>query len=189
MPGAIPRISSSHALDLIQQGLPLINCYIEGDINLKKNEEKLVYPIFFENCIIENLISSAIDFKHSLTLIGSTVLKCSFHSAYFFDGLTLDNCSFKSYLEFEAGGHNNRPFLIKNSNFSEFVNFFDCWFHSDVIIFNNHFEGGTNLMGNRNQIGGVEFVVSPFIQNNTGRIDADGDGGRPVNIINLLRFK
>ncbi|MDP4216253.1 MAG: hypothetical protein Q8927_08625 [Bacteroidota bacterium] len=188
MQDAFQRISSAQAMDLILQGQPLRNFYVEGNVDLHENEKKLNHRLFIEQCTIENLIGLSVEFKHSVTLVASSIRKCSFNYAYFFDGLTIDNCSFNSYVDFEAGGHNNRPILIKNSTFSEFVNFFDCWFHGEVIVVNNHFPKGTNLMGNLTDMGGVEFVVPPVIENNTGSIDLDGDGDRPVNIINLLKF-
>ena len=94
------------------------------------------------NCIIDNLVSPSIEFKNKVIFENSYFCKCSFNYTYFLGGLTIDNCVFESYLDFEAGGHNqnNNLFTIKNSHFKSFVNFFDCLFQSGVEIINNHFE-------------------------------------------------
>jgi len=90
---------------------------------------------------VEKLNSPSLEFHHLLTLIDSDFRTCEFAFAYFEKGLIIEGCVFESYLDFQAGGHNkNHAFTIKNSTFSEFVNFFDCWFQNTVEITGNEFK-------------------------------------------------
>jgi hypothetical protein len=180
-------ISSKTAIDLIIQGKPLINYHISDKLELYNLKDKYDCELIIENCIFDNLISPSIEFKHPVRLIRSCFHKCSFNYAYFIEGLMIDNCVFDSYLDFEAGGHNqkNSTITIKNSTFKGFVNFFDCWYQSKVVITDNDFEKGTNLLGNKDKAYRVQFDVTPIIENNRGSIDLDDEGDKIVNTIYL----
>jgi len=65
------------------------------------------------------------------------------------------------------------------------VNFFDCWFKSGVIVSNNDFKKGTNLLGNKDEVYRVQFDIEPVVENNTGSINLDGEGGENSNTIYL----
>src|SRR6185437_12567145 len=144
-------ISSADAINLILQGKELAGYSIKGATDLYNIAAEIKSKLIIRECFVENLVSPSVEFIHELSLIGSHFEKCSFNYAYFIGGLTIDNCIFESYLDFEAGGHNqkNCPFRIKQSSFLGFVNFFDCWFQSKVEVVDNDFKKGTNLLGNK----------------------------------------
>jgi|GEM_PF-640710 len=180
-------ISAENAADLITHGKPLIDLHVKGTLNLYSLKEQIKSELIMQNCIVEDLVSPSIEFEHPVRITGSTIVKCSFNYAYFLAGLTIDHSTFNSYVDFEFGGHNqnNSPLTITNSTFEEFVNFFDCWFKSEVIISHNHFVKGTNLLGNMDDSYRTHFEVEPVIENNRGAIDLDGEGDKKVNTIYL----
>lgn len=101
----------------------------------------------------------------------------SFVFTYFLGGLTIDNCIFYNYLDFQAGGHNKigNPVIIINNDFKDFVNFFDCWYENEVTISNNKFHKGTNLLGQPFNIP-VTFDKNPIVISNIGQLDLDTEG-------------
>jgi hypothetical protein len=170
----IQTISAKEAGELIVRGEPLVNCRVEGTLDLYALESKLEGRVVIKNCVLDKLDSPSVEFKHAVELRGSHFRACCFDSAYFLAGLTIDSCVFERQVDFEAGGHNKAVISITNSEFREFANFFDCWFQGDVIIMNNDFMKGTNLLGNKGKAYGVSFDVEPRIGNNKGTIDIDG---------------
>lgn len=181
-------ISSEYAIEIIFQGQELANYHIEGVIDLYKIVEGINSELVIRDCFVENLVSHSIEFIHGLRLVGSHFDRCSFNYAYFIGGLTIDNCFFDTYLDFEAGGHNqkNCAFKLKQSSFNGFVNFFDCWFQSTVEVVDNEFKKGTNLLGNKDKPFRVQFDLPPLIEHNRGQMDLDGEGDKDINIINLI---
>ena len=170
------NISTERATDLLQDGLSLLDFYIDGEIKIETNEtwDK---EIIIENCIIEYFSGSVTQFDKPVKLINSHFKRCQFTFTYFFGGLTIENCTFDNYLDFQAGGHNktNNPVRIINNNFFKFVNFFDCWYENNVTICNNNFQRGTNLLGKPFNIP-VTFEIDPIIKDNLGQLDYDNEG-------------
>lgn len=183
------NISAERAIELILDHKSLIDYYICGDLDLYNIRDKLSsnYTLTIENCIIKSLNCSGLNFQNQVKLIHSFFDNCSFHSAYFISGLLINGCTFDNYLDFEAGGHNKEGtnFTLINSNFKSFVNFFDCWFQSEVIINNNNFQMGTNLLGFKGLPYEVTFEVDPIIEDNIGILNHDHEGGRTDNIIDI----
>lgn len=181
------HISALEAMELVIQHQPLIDFHITGTVDLRKITDEFKRELLIENCKLDKLDAPAICFSKKVLLIDSHFNDCVFNYAYFNGGLTIDNCIFENYLDFEAGGHNQNGniFLITNSQFKSFVNFFDCWFQSDVSIIKNEFLMGTNLLGNLNESWRTQFDVEPVILDNTGRLNLNGDGNRGANIIFL----
>jgi hypothetical protein len=182
----LKTITAEAAINLISRGQPVRDSHITGELRI--DEYKREGSLFIENCIVDKMMATAVDFRGAVNLISCRFSKTSFHGAYFRSGLTIDKCIFETYTDFEAGGHNEIPntFRIINSQFLDFVNFFDCWFKGEVIILDNEFAGGTNLLGNKNEPFRVHFDIEPRIENNKGRIDLDGEGDRIVNTIVLV---
>lgn len=170
------NISSAQAANLLRDGLPLVDCYISGEVNIETTEtwDK---EVVFENCISECFTGNSVHFGKPVRFINCHFEECQFVFTYFLGGLTIDNCKFDDYLDFQAGGHNiaGKPVIIINNQFSGFVNFFDCWYESEVIIKNNCFLQGTNLLGKPENIP-VTFDVEPVIENNQGQLDIDTEG-------------
>ena len=169
-------ISAERANDLLNDGCPLTDFYVEGKlvIEITDNWEK---ELIFENCIIEYFSGNITHFDKHVRLINCHFKKCQFVSSYFLGGLTIDNCTFDNYLDFQAGGHNKtgNPVIITNNNFKDFVNFFDCWYENEVIISNNKFQKGTNLLGKPHNIP-VTFDIEAIIKDNIGQLDIDNEG-------------
>jgi len=170
------NISSDRATDCLRDGLPLIDCCISGEIKIETNDN-WDKEVVFENCVLEYFSGSVTQFEKPVRLINCHFQKCQFVFTYFHGGLTIDNCKFDDYLDFQAGGHNKSGGLviITNNQFSGFVNFFDCWYESKVVIKNNCFLQGTNLLGKPFNIP-VTFDVLPVIENNQGQLDINTEG-------------
>jgi hypothetical protein len=181
------KTTPDEATTLILQGKPIRDSHIIGEFRIDYKKERQE-GLHIENCIIDNLVSPAVEFHGPVNLINSRFCKSLLVGAYFLSGLTIDKCIFETYTDFDAGGHNEIPnaFRIVNSQFLDFVNFFDCWFKNDVIIMDNEFAKGTNLLGNKGEPFRVQFDVEPRIENNKGRIDLDGEGDKIVNTIVLI---
>ena len=170
------NMSVDRATDLLNDGLPLIDCYIDGEIKIE-TDETWNKEVIIENCIIEYLSGNVTQFDKPVKLINSHFKKCQFMFTYFLGGLTVNNCTFDNYLNFEAGGHNkkNKPITIINNDFLGFVNFFDCWYENEVTICNNNFQRGTNLLGKPHNIP-VTFDIEPINKDNIGQLNLDAEG-------------
>jgi len=167
------NISSDKATDLLNAGQPLSNFYISGElvIEITGTWDK---EIVIENCVVEYFSGSVTEFEKSVRLINSQFKKCQFLYTYFIGGLTIENCIFDSYLDFQAGGHNKpeNKISISNNNFADFVNFFDCWYTGQISLTNNNFYKGTNVESKKQLI---TFDFQPTIENNTGKINVESE--------------
>jgi hypothetical protein len=181
-------ISAEEATVLIGNNQPLINCHIQGTLDLHKSSHGHANGLVLDNCYVEELVYPCVRFTKSVKLTKTHIRKSTSHGVYFLDGLLMENCICDAYLDFEAGGHNapGTSFVLNNSTFHGFVSFLDAWFQGDVTVTNNLFKNGTNLLGNRGTPLEAGFDFEPTIKNNSGRIDDNGDGGKPVHYINLL---
>jgi hypothetical protein len=167
------NISSARAMDLINDGLPLVDAYVNGTI-LLSGENDWDKEIVIENCIIDYFDINCSTFKKPIRLINTHFKDCRFIFSFFLQGFTIDNCIFDKYLDFQAGGHNQIGCLvtIKNNSFSDFVNFFDCWYKGEVYVTNNTFQKGTNIQS-INQY--LTFDIPPVITDNVGQIDIEAE--------------
>lgn len=166
-------ITAAKAINLLRDGVLLLDSYISGELKIETGEtwDKTV---ILENCVLENFSGAVTQFNQPVRLINCHFKKCQFAFTYFLSGLVIDNCLFDNYLDLQAGGHNKagKSIIIKNNYFAGFVNFFDCWYESEVIIIENHFQKGTNLLGKPHNIP-VSFDVKPTIHGNLGQLDSD----------------
>lgn len=179
MPAPSHRLSSEKATDLLRSGQPLVDYYIGGELALPLGEN-WDQKIVFDNCVVESLACLSVNFSKPVALRNCRFNSCQFTFSYFLGGLTIDTCCFDTYLDFQAGGHNQggKPVRIVNSRFSAFVNFFDCQYESAVIITDNHFLAGTNLLGRPHTIP-VTFAVAPLLARNSGQLAVDGEDLAP----------
>jgi hypothetical protein len=161
---------------LLKDGRHLTNIYVDGELIIESNET-WNKEVVFENCIIEYFSGSVTQFDRPVRLINCHFKKCQFVFTYFSGGLTIDNCTFDNYLDFQAGGHNKsgNPVIITNNEFKDFVNFADCWYENQVTISNNKFHKGTNILGRPLNIP-VTFDIAPIIKDNIGQLDLDNEG-------------
>lgn len=135
------KITVERAIDLLKDGQPLSNCYIDGKLNFEFNET-WNKEVLIDNCIVDYFSGIMTQFDKPVKFTNSHFNECEFNFTYFLGGLTIQNCTFASYLDFQAGGHNKmgKPVALINNEFAGFVNFFDCWYESEVMIINNRFE-------------------------------------------------
>ena len=105
--------------------------------------------LIIENCIINN-------FK--------------INSCWFVKGLILKNSIINSYVDYQMGGHNNKPIILDGNVFIEFFNFFDCQFENTIELKNNVFVKGTNLLGNKGEGFENSFVEGWYAEDNIGNI-------------------
>jgi len=176
MPSPSHRLTAAEALDLLRAGQPISDCYISGELSLA-SDDTWDQRVLLENCIVERFYCPCTSFSKGVELRDCHFKDCQFTFSYFLGGLTIDACCFDSYLDFQAGGHNQlgNPVRIANSQFAGFVNFFDCWYESAVVITDNHFLGGTNLLGAPFSIP-VTFDVPLRLAGNSGQLDLNDEG-------------
>ena len=170
------NISAKKATALLKDGSKLFDLCIEGELKIESTE-KWNKQLVIENCLIEYFSGSVTQFEKQVQFINCNFKNCQFVFTYFLGGLTIENCTFDNYLDFQAGGHNQKgnSIIIANNDFKGFVNFFDCIYEDDVIIENNKFQKGTNLLGKPFNIP-VTFNIKPFIEKNVGQLDANDEG-------------
>jgi len=170
------NISKERAIDFLKEGHSLTDVYVNGELRIVV-PDKWEKEVLFENCIIESFSGINTQFNEPVRLLNCHFKKCDFTFTYFLGGLTIENCTFDNYLDFQAGGHNKagNPVIISNNDFNDFVNFFDCWYESEVKINDNNFNKGTNLLGKVHNIP-VTFDIKPIIKNNIGQLDLDNEG-------------
>lgn len=170
MPQPKHNISAERVIDLVISGQHINDCYIDGKITLE-GFEAFEKPIIFKNCVIDFFSGSSTIFKDKVSFSNCHFKNCSFIFTYFESGLSIEGCVFDKYLDFQAGGHNKTGAVALTSNeFKGFVNFFDCWYESDVNISTNIFHEGTNLLGSPHNIP-VTFDKTPVIEGNSGKIN------------------
>jgi len=169
-------ISREQANILLTEAQPLMNCSVSGELRIEANDA-WKKEVILDACVFEYFSGSAIQFEKPVRLINCHFKRCQFTFSYFLGGLTIDNCTFDDYLDFQAGGHNKagNPIIITNNQFAGFVNFFDCWYESEIIIISNSFQKGTNLLGKPFNIP-VTFDVAPIVEKNIGRLNLDSEG-------------
>ena len=170
------NMTTERATDLLKVGQPIIDVYVVGELKIETNND-WVKEVVFENCIVEYFSGSVTQFKKPVRFINCHFKNCQFVFTYFLGGLTIDNCTFDNYLDFQAGGHNKtgNSIIITNNDFKGFVNFFDCWYENEVTISNNKFHKGTNLCGKPHNIS-VTFDKKPIIKDNIGLLDIENEG-------------
>ena len=168
--------TSEEAFQRLKDGQQLVSYNILGQLKLETTDtwDK---EVVLKDCVVEYFSGSVTQFEKKVQFINCHFKKCQFVFTYFHGGLTIDNCRFDDYLDFQAGGHNkkSKPILITNNSFAGFVNFFDCWYENEVVVTNNNFVEGTNLLSSPSDIP-VTFDIDPIIKNNQGTLDVDSEG-------------
>lgn len=170
-------ITAEEALSLITGGEPIYNRVISGTLSFEESE--FDFPVVLENCEVESLKAGSVQFNKVVKFTKCHFKKCDFPFCYFSGGLEIISCLIDTYIDFQCGGHNKptTTFRITDTVFQGFVNFFDCIYEGAVIITNNRFEKGTNLLGNQNQPYVASFDDVVTIEENEGELSIDGEGG------------
>ena len=167
------KITGDKATELIKNGIPLVDKEVEGKIDLV-NIDNWDKDILIDNCIIDSFDGTVTQFEKPVVFRTSHFKDCKFLYSYFFDGIIIKDCTFDSYLDFQAGGHNKigHPIIIENNTFLSFVSFWDCWYKGEVSICNNNFIKGTNIDSKKQMI---TFDIPPTISNNAGETNIEAE--------------
>lgn len=130
------------------------------------------------HCHIVNSIVKKIDFISFEANFQIIIEKCLIndlliHSCWFREGLLFTGNYVSNFVDYQMGGHNRKPIVIKGNIFESFFNFFDCLFSAEVIVMNNVFTKGTNLLGNMNTGFKNQFDKDATISDNVGSVNLD----------------
>lgn len=132
--------------------------------------------ILLSHCLIKSIDLLAADgFRGTVVIENSIIDDLQIHSCWFTEGLVLRNCVVHGFVQYEMGGHNYRPFVMEGNVFTGFVDFSFCQFLDRVIIRDNVFMRGTNLLGNQGEKAAVTFETEPEVMGNAGKMDLDVD--------------
>lgn len=140
---------------------------------LKYSDLDVNEPNHICNSIIKTIDFDLFEFERNVIIEGCIIDFLHIHSCWFIDGLVLKNCIIKNYVDYQMGGHNEKPILIENNIFNEFMNFFDCQFGDIVEVKNNVFMKGSNLLGNKEEGYHNTFDKGVIEKSNIGKIDLD----------------
>ncbi len=180
------NLKSEDALRLISQGVAIENCIVQERIDITNLGLELMNDVIIKGCSIAEFYSPSVVFKGKLIFSSTKFNRCVFNYSYFTKGIRIERSRFEEYLDFESGGHNKFGDIeLIDNQFQGFVNFFDCWFHGNVIVKNNSFTSGTNLQGNKGRQFEVRFDQLLSVENNLGRMDINGEGERDENVISM----
>ena len=134
-----------------------------------------------EELIIRNSIIKRIDFDIFVFSGKVLVERCiiedfKIHATWFKEGLVFRNNLVSNYIDYQCGGHNDKPIVLEGNVFSGFFNFFDCQFDSVLLVKNNVFLQGSNLLGNENEGFRNLFENGHVVENNMGTLNRGGMG-------------
>jgi hypothetical protein len=182
------NLTCDEALRLMTDGFPIEKCIVTERLDIRRLGDLIEFDVIIRDSVIIFFDCPSVEFKGKVLIENCQIVKSAFNYAYFINGLEIRNSSFKEYVDFEAGGHNeNGAIILDENSFNGFVNFFDCWFKGPVIIKGNVFGKGSNLLGNKEEEYKSVFDGIAIIENNTGRVDLDGEGDKQVNVIYFNR--
>ena len=178
------ELTAKDVLERISKGFPIENSIVKEKVDTSVLGRCVEARVVIKDSIFSNFYSPATQFLESVFISHTTFLRCTFNYAYFKKGITVAECIFESYLDFEAGIHNeDGQFILNGNEFKRFVNFFDCCFKGEIHVTKNKFEFGTNLLGNKGMYYEPSFKFPPIVENNKGPVDLDGEGDREDNMI------
>lgn len=134
---------------------------------------KIDNEIVIEDLHIDVLDLSFIEIEAHVSIRRSVISTLKLTTCWFLGGMTMEECVVHSYIDYQMGGHNHREIRICNNIFSDFFDFFDCHFDANVVVKNNVFCRGTNLLGNKGK--GYENLFNGGfdICNNVGNTKVD----------------
>lgn len=143
-------------------------------ISVISNEEASVYAdggLVVENCIIGLLDLTAIVFQSGVTIKNCIINELKIHSTWFSEGLIFTDNVVLSDIMHEMGGHNDGTITLSGNIFHGFFCFFDCQFTGQVIIRNNIFVKGSDLLYRENKGFDNLFDGGIILENNIGELD------------------
>jgi hypothetical protein len=133
------------------------------------------FPILIQDSVIPILDISRTLFTQKVKILNSKIDSIEGYSSYFTAGFELINCEISGTVEFSYGGHteDGTIFLIKNCIFHESVTFCDSYFDGLVMIEDNDFKNGTDLLFTGHSPTTVDFRKGHRISGNIGELDRE----------------
>ena len=167
--------NAKDVIQIIQSSRVVKNLIMDEEIELI-GIDNFEHAIRIENCVISKWSGSSTQFTKLVEFYNCHFDSCSFMFTYFLAGFKITNCTFEKYIDFQAGGHNAESCAVEiNKNtFNSYVNFFDCWYHDPVLMTDNEFKKGTNILCGTNKVL-TTFVLSPIIENNRGNLKINSE--------------
>ena len=169
-------MSDSEVFMSIVGNKPIEHAIIKDKIYLSRitdEENGITQKVIFKNCEIEFLDCQTISFNERVEFHNCKINRIDFNWSYFVGGLIIDECDIDNEVVFDFGGHNqkDKPIIIECSKFRNFVSFVNCLYYGPVIIRENTFMCGSNLLGNRQDIFASFFDAGdPLVENNIGQL-------------------
>jgi hypothetical protein len=127
--------------------------------------------IRISNSIIEEINFTSLIFSKKVSVSKCIIDKFVIHSSWFEGGLNFVDNIVLSDIDYQMGGHNITDFVLERNLFNGFFSFFDCQFEGDVIVKNNIFKKGSNLLLKEDKGFDNLFERQLIIENNIGRLD------------------
>lgn len=140
-------------------------------------------PFALDNCIIDKLDLSGVDFKEKVIIKNCIIKSLEAYSSFFGGGLDFTGNIVSSTIQIEAGGHNRLPIIIANNIFQCFVGFFDCYFFDKLIVHDNIFMLGSDLLTKEDPSFDNRFDSGVDYKNNIGCLSVSPEE------VNQLRIK
>jgi hypothetical protein len=139
------------------------------------SEYEFDFPILIQDSVIPILDISNTLFTQKVRILNSKIDSIEGYSCYFTAGFELINCEISGTVDFSYGGHTEDEtiFLIKNCIFHKSVTFCDSYFDGFVIIEDNDFKNGTDLLFTGHSPTTVDFRKGHRISGNIGELDKE----------------
>lgn len=126
----------------------------------------------YQSGTISNLIIGTLDFGFNdfyseITIENCVIDTLILHNARFRAGFCMRNCIVKNKVQYEMGGHNQKPVIFANNIFENLFVFLDCLFEADLIVTGNIFLDGCTLFNKYNS------YETAIVKDNIGKMDDD----------------
>lgn len=134
--------------------------------SVNKNED-----IKISNSIIEEVDFVSSVFLKKIHICNCIIGKFKIHSCWFRGGLSFVDNIVLSDVDYQMGGHNAADFVLERNIFNGFFSFFDCQFEGDVVVKDNIFKRGSDLLLKENKGFDNLFEQQLIVENNVGCLD------------------
>lgn len=153
----------------------MVNMKIENKIigKFHSSEIKTISLFHVKNCIIDTVDFDFFECEFKIIIENCIINNLLIHSCWFENGLDFNNNHVRNYVNYQMGGHNKKPINITGNIFCDFVSFFDCHFEDQMLLQNNLFLKGSNLLGNKNEGFVNTFDNEIILIDNIGDLNLD----------------
>ncbi|MBC5642792.1 hypothetical protein H8S77_07820 [Parabacteroides sp. BX2] len=137
------------------------------DLNSIDNSEEII----ISNSIIDEINFASLIFSKKVCISKCIIDKFVIHSSWFEGGLNFVDNIVLSDIDYQMGGHNITDFVLERNLFNGFFSFFDCQFEGNVIVKDNIFKKGSDLLLKEDKGFDNLFERQLIIENNIGHLD------------------